>query len=134
MRLDLETIKTHLKSQFNLTDHCSSRSSLCFVAEIHDVTLGYICCVHDMEIYQVLDVFVAQEVRRNKIGSMLIEHTKMHIGADASMEALIELGDIESSKFFRFNDFVVSNVLDGDVVLLRRGSRFRKAPATQYRM
>lgn len=134
MRFDLDTIKNDLKSKFNLHEHCSSQSSLCLVAEINDMILGYICCARDMDIYQLMDVFVASEVRGQGIGTALVDHTRHIIGEDASMEAMLEMDDAGNIAFLKGRGFSVVNMLEGDVVLLRVGCRFRHAPAVAYRI
>lgn len=134
MRFDLDTIKNELKSKFNLHDHCSSQSSICLIAELNDMILGYICCTRDMDIYQLMDVFVASEVRGQGIGSALVNYTRSVIGDDASMEAMLEMDDAGSIAFLKSCGFSVVNVLEGDVLLLRVGCRFRHAPEIAYRI
>lgn len=134
MRFDVENIKKILGSKFNLHDHCSSPRSVCLVIEASDLILGYICCVRDMDIYQVLDVFVASEVRGQGIGRALVHRVRDLIGPDASMEAMLELGDKWSLDFFQAVGFSVVDCLEGDVVLLRDGWRFKHAPSLKYRI
>lgn len=134
MRFDVDNIRKFLGSKFNLHDHCSSTGSICLVIESADLVLGYICCVRDMDIYQVLDVFVAAEVRGQGLGRALVHRVRDLIGADASMEAMLEMGDTGSLAFFKAVGFKVVDCLEGDVVLLREGWRFKHAPSLQYRI
>ncbi len=134
MRFDVDNIKKFLGSKFNLHDHCSSPRSVCLVVESGELVLGYICCVRDMDIYQVLDIFIANEVRGQGLGRALLRFTRNLVGADASLEAMIELGDTGSMTFFQSVGFKVVDVLEGDVVLLRDGWRFRHAPSLKYRI
>jgi ribosomal protein S18 acetylase RimI-like enzyme len=134
MRFDLENIKSDLRSKFNLHEHCSSQSSLCLVAEANEMILGYICCTRDMEIYQLLDVFVASEVRGQGVGRALVDYTRSIIGSDASLEAMLEMDDAGNLSFLKSCGFSVANALEGDVLLLRVGDRFRIAPSINYRI
>lgn len=134
MRFDVDHIKRQLGSKFNLHDHCSSTRSVCLVIESNDIVLGYICCVRDMDIYQLLDVFIAAEVRGQGLGRALVHRVRSLIGPDASMEAMLELSDLGNMEFLKAVGFKVVDCLDGDVVLLRDGWRFKHAPSLKYRI
>lgn len=112
--------------------YISDKNSMCLIADLNDYPVGYICTTNDSCSWQILDVFVNPTFRKIGIGSCILGSLKLHTPGDCSLEAYIDNRDKASLGFFGVNQFKPVGTL-GELVLLRFGWRFRKAPKPVFR-
>jgi GNAT superfamily N-acetyltransferase len=131
MRIDVALIEAMGGSDIPAA-YISDGDSLCLIAELDEVPVGYACCTADATSRQVLDIFVAKLFRGRGIGSCIVKTLKLWTPSDHSVEAYIDVRDKASLNFFKRNNFKAVGML-GELVIMRFGWRFRKSPKSLFR-
>jgi hypothetical protein len=131
MRLDLELIDAMGGSDIPAA-YISDKNSMCLIADINEFPVGYVCTTNDACSWQILDLFVSKTFRKIGIGSCIVGSLKLHTPDDCSLEAYIDNRDAASLGFFSVNQFKPVGTT-GELVLMRFGWRFRKAPKPAFR-
>ena len=122
--------------EFDPKPYTRRRHAFGLVGEIGEAIVGYVACDQDGDIVEIADIYVGEPVRRNGIGSALLECVSHRIDDDCSIEAAVPQDKDDIQRFFGYNAYSVvsEGTRDGiDIYLFRKGWRFRQAPQECYR-
>jgi GNAT superfamily N-acetyltransferase len=109
---------------------CASTATEAFLMDSHGAVIGYMIGVRDGHAVEIVRMCVMPTAQRNGIGKVMIGEFSVAVGADTSLESR---GRGDWAKFLEACRFKPVLEYPGGQKLYRRGWRFKRAPALEFR-